>query len=229
MKTNYFLAGALTPGYPPLIAWQPVSDVRSLQLARQMCRTTYCWVSPRFEKGCQVAAILQSFPGQISGFCCTWRRRLAPYYLVEFARIQFFFSSLSFHAAVHRSRPLVSVLFDVCLFHWLLILYSTHIFTSFNLYLLFFFFFFFFLVFQLFVFFFSWPRLPHTSFVFALAPRPLHFSPPPPLSPVPQPLSVYTLAGPYTGVLVPVCSCWSLIPELNGLWLFLARRGGRDV
>ena len=55
--------------------------------------------------------------------------------LVEFARIPFFFLFLTFIPCGH-SRPLVSVLFDVCLFHWLVILYSTHIFTSFNLYLL---------------------------------------------------------------------------------------------
>ena len=55
--------------------------------------------------------------------------------LVEFARIPFFFLFLTFIPCGH-SRPLVSVLSDVCLFHWLVILYSTHIFTSFNLYLL---------------------------------------------------------------------------------------------
>lgn len=71
--------------------------------------------------------------------------------------------------------------------------------------------------FRLFVFFSPLPRLPtpHLSWLWYQLPSALSFPP------LPQPLSVYIFSG--------VCSCWSLIPKLNGLWLFLARRRGRHV
>lgn len=92
---------------------------------------------------------------------------------------------------------LASAMFDICYFPWLVILYSPCLFTSFNLYLRF--------LFSTLCFFSPFTSPSHTSFVLALVPIASALSFPP----LPQPLSVYIFSG--------VCSCWSLIPKLNGL------------
>lgn len=67
-------------------------------------------------------------------------------------------------------------------------------------------------------------------FVFILPRLPTpHFSLPWHLCASSGSASLHTLVGSYTVILEALGSCWSLIHELNGLWLFLAWRPGRDV
>lgn len=78
--------------------------------------------------------------------------------------------------------------------------------------------------FELFVFFctFAFPHL--ISLCLGTLPSAL-FSPP---SSAPASACIYSCKSIYCSF-SGGCSCWSLIPKLNGLWLFLAQRGGRDV